>query len=72
MHKMEQFLTMTLIGMFKGWQMLALFFYISRKDETENLINILIYVDIIHKKLEKEGIKREYMQKILQLPEKKI
>ncbi|HBC98753.1 MAG TPA: hypothetical protein DC053_04160 [Lachnoclostridium sp.] len=28
---------------------------ISRKDETDNLINILIYVDIIHKKQEKEG-----------------
>jgi hypothetical protein len=28
---------------------------ISRKDETENLINILIYVDIIHMKQEKEG-----------------
>lgn len=28
---------------------------ISIKDESENLINILIYVDIIHKKQEKEG-----------------
>lgn len=28
---------------------------ISRKDENENLINILIYVDIIHKKQKKEG-----------------